>query len=72
MTEGPKAFALDAAEGVVVYVDDSSDDETFAIAVLQEGAEVEQHQAVTADSVGALQSEYFSVEYISPPAPESE
>lgn len=72
MTEGPKAFALDAVEGAVVYVDDSSDDETFDIAVHLEGAEVEQHQGVTADSVAALESEYFSVEYVDPPAPESE
>lgn len=72
MTDSPKAFAIDAAEGAVVYVDDSSDDETFVIVVHKEGKEVEKHEAVTAASVAALDSEHFSVEYIEPPAPTAE
>ena len=72
MADTPKAYAIDAAEGVVVSVDDSSDDETFQIVVVKEGEEVEKHEAVTADSVGGLESDHFSVEYIDPPAPAAE
>jgi hypothetical protein len=72
MADMPRAFAIDAAEGVVVYVDDSSDDETFDIAVHQEGAEVEKHEGVSAASIVSLESDRFSVEYIDAPASPAE
>ena len=72
MTEAPRAFAIDAAEGVIVHVDDSSDDETFDVVVLTEGQEVEKHTNVTAASLSELESDHFSVQYIEPPTAEAE
>lgn len=72
MADTPKAFAINAAEGVAVHIDDSSEDETFEVAVLKDGTEVEKHQGITADSVVALESDHFSVEHIEPPTPEAE
>lgn len=71
MSETPKAFAIDAAEGAVVHVDDSSEDETFSISVRKGGEEVETHAGVTADSVVELGSEHFTAAHVDPPTPEA-
>lgn len=71
MTDAPTAFAINAAKGVEVHVDDSSDDETFVLTVRKEGKEVEKHEGVTAATLGDLSSEHFSAETVEPPsAPE--
>ncbi len=70
MADAPKAYAIDAAEGVSVHLDDSSEDEKFNISVHKDGAEVETHEGVTADSVTDLGSEHFTASYIDPPVPE--
>ncbi len=72
MAETPRAFAINSVEGAHVHVDDSSEDETFLLTVLKDGSPVEKHEGVTAESVGGLVSDHFSVEYIHPPAPEEE
>ncbi len=68
MADAPKAFAVDAAEGVEVHLDDSSEDEKFDIVVRKEGAELESHQGLTADSLEGLSSEHFSVAVIEAPS----
>lgn len=67
MSDAPKAFAIDAAEGVGVHLDDSSEDETFSISVLKDGAEVESHTGVTAATVAGLSSEHFTATVVEAP-----
>jgi hypothetical protein len=67
MSETPKAYAIEAAEGVAVQLDDSSDDETFSVTVVKAAEVVETHDAVTADSVVALTSEHFTASHIEVP-----
>lgn len=67
MADTPKAYAINAIEGAAVHIDDSSDDETFKITVVRDGAALEEHEGVTAVSLGSLASDLFSVEYIDPP-----
>lgn len=71
MSETPKALAIDAAEGVDVHIDDSSEAETFDVKVLKAGQEVEAHTGVTLEALASVSSDHFSVELIEPPtAPE--
>lgn len=71
MSDSPKAFAISAAEGVAVHVDDTSADENFVITVMQKGATIETHEGVTADTVGALTSDHFTVEHVDAPVAEA-
>lgn len=68
MSDAPKAFAVDAAEGVDVHIDDSSEDETFTLTVRKGGEQVEQHDGVTVDSVHDVGSEHFSASSVEPPS----
>ncbi len=68
MSNLPRAFSINAVEGVTVHVDDSSDDETFEIDVRDDSGVVESHHGVTADSVAGLDSEYFTATHIDPPS----
>lgn len=72
MSDAPKAFAVEAAEGVDVHIDDSSEDETFKLTVLKQGQQVEEHAGLTADTVGSVGSEHFSVATVDPPAAPSD
>ena len=92
MNDVPKAYAINAAEGVVVHVDDSSDDEKFNLTVLKPGKgpeteaeaeaakedsvapaeEIERHEGVTAETLGDVKSEHFTVEFVEPPTAEAE
>ena len=71
MGETPQTISFNAAEGIDLVVDDSSDDEKFSITVMR-GAEIlEQHDSVTTATAGAIGSEHFSAETVEPPtAPE--
>lgn len=71
MSDTPKAFAIDASDGVDVHIDDSSETETFDVKVVKEGEEIESHQGVTIEALAAVTSDHFSVELVEPPvAPE--
>lgn len=70
MADVPKTFAIDSAEGVVVHVDDSSENEKFNLTVLKDGESLEEHTGVTSETVGDLKSDHFTVEYIDPPVAE--
>lgn len=71
MSDTPKALAIDAADGVEVHIDDSSETETFDVKVRKAGEEVEAHTGLTIDDLAALDSEHFSVDLVEPPtAPE--
>lgn len=71
MSDSPKAYAIDAAEGVTVLLDDSSEDDTFSLSVCKDGAELESHSGVTCDSVVGLTSEHFTATHVEPPTPEA-
>ena len=68
MSNLPRAFTIEAMEGVTVHIDDSSDDETFEIDVRDDSGVVESHSGVTADSVVGLESEHFTATHIDPPS----
>ena len=68
MPDTPKAFAIDAPEGVHVHIDDSSEADTFDVKVIKEGEEIESHQGVTVDALTAVNSDHFSIELVEPPA----
>ncbi len=68
MSDSSMAYAIDAAEGVSVQLDDSSEDETFSLSVVKDGAEVESHTGVTAASLADLASEYFTATVVDAPA----
>lgn len=68
MSDTPKAFAIDAAEGAEVHLDDSSEDEKFTITVRKDGAEVETHEGLTADTLEGVSSDHFRVAVVEPPA----
>lgn len=72
MAESPKAFAINSAEGVVVHIDDTSDDERFNLTVVKDGAAVEEHKGQTAETIGDVTSEHFTVEHVEPPTPEAD
>jgi hypothetical protein len=73
MSDIRKALAINAAEGVDIHIDDSSETETFDVKVTREGEEVEQHPGVTVEALCAVTSDHFSVELVAAPtAPEPE
>ena len=72
MSETPKAYAIEAAEGVVVHLDDSSDDDSFTLTVQRDGEAVESHEGVTATTVVDLGSDHFVASHIEPPSPDAE
>lgn len=67
MAESAKAFTIEAAEGVSVHLDDSSEDDTFVVSVRKDGSEVEKHEGVTADSIVDVGSDHFSASHVDPP-----
>lgn len=69
MSDAPKAFAIEAAKGVEIALDDSSDDERFTITVRKDGQAVETHEGVTADSVTTLSSDHFTASHVDAPTP---
>lgn len=71
MSEAAQTISFNAAEGVDLVVDDSSDDETFSIKVMRGTEVLEEHDGVTTATAGDIGSEHFSAETIEPPtAPE--
>ena len=71
MSDAPQAVSFNAAEGVDLVVDDSSDDETFSIKVMKGTDVLEEHDGVTTTSAADIGSDHFSVETVEPPkAPE--
>ena len=68
MPDTPKAFAVDAPEGVDVHIDDTSEAETFDVKVIKEGAEIESHEGITIEALAAVNSDHFSIELVEPPA----
>ena len=71
MSDSTKAYAIDAAEGITVLLDDSSEDDTFSLSVCKDGAELENHAGVTCESVVGLASDHFTATHIEPPTPEA-
>ena len=67
MNDAPKAFAIEAADDVRVSLDDSSDDETFAIHVSKGDEVLESHTGVTAETVADLSSEHFTATHVEAP-----
>ncbi|MGI9644271.1 MAG: hypothetical protein ACR2O6_03065 [Ilumatobacteraceae bacterium] len=68
MSDTPKAFAIDAAEGAEVHLDDSSEDEQFTITVRKDDSEVETHEGLTADTLEGVSSEHFNVAVVEAPS----